>query len=115
MLKSGRKMKRIVLSVLALFVIIASASVAALPVPSEYDHIYYLKPDTISVLGYSDNTMVQLWFNTTKPFQRGEFNITYTCCCANVTADIDWGPEWEDVGAAWWNCGYLFGFFALLR
>ena len=100
--------KTAILGILALLAVLAMPTVSA-------NHLYLL-PDNSSVPGYCDTTEVELWLNATEQLQSGNVNITYICCCANVTdyasnltifEDQSVGKEcgWLNIGFANWVGG----------
>ena len=96
------------------FGVFALLAVLAMPTVSA-NHLYLL-PDNSSVPGYCDTTEVELWLNATEQLQSLNVNITYICCCANITdyasnltifEDQSVGKEcgWLNIGFANWVGG----------
>jgi hypothetical protein len=89
--KSGKKAIGIAITVMILASIFATfmpASVADSDVPPGKEARYFLVPSDPSVPGYCSETDVGVWVNVTNAtgVNGGKFNITYTCCCANITS-----------------------------
>jgi hypothetical protein len=58
---------------------------ASLAVTTVSANEYYLNQDDSSVPDYGNTTEVGIWVNATESITSGFFNLTYTCCCANIT------------------------------
>jgi len=100
--------KIIVLGILAMIVVLTIPITSAQP-QSEF----WLIPDNSSA-DYGETTEVGIWVNTTVPATGGILDITYTCCCGNITDYTANTTAFQDQAVTLMACGHLIVIYTRL-